>query len=54
MGEVCISVLFILVDFIIMTSLSHDTYTGIVVTETRKRKGLKEGIPDLSNYLDKL
>jgi len=25
-----------------------------IVTETRKRKGLKEGIPDLSNYLDKL
>jgi len=30
------------------------TRPGIVVTETRKRKGLKEGIPDLSNYLDKL
>ncbi|XP_037625465.1 elongation factor 2-like [Sebastes umbrosus] len=27
---------------------------GIVVTETRKRKGLKEGIPALENYLDKL
>ena len=54
MGEICTSILFILVDFIIMMSLSHDTYTGIVVTETRKRKGLKEGIPDLSNYLDKL
>jgi len=26
----------------------------IIVQETRKRKGLKEGIPDLSNYLDKL
>lgn len=25
-----------------------------VVTETRKRKGLKEGIPGLDNYLDKL
>jgi len=25
-----------------------------IVTDTRKRKGLKEGIPDLSNYLDKL
>jgi len=25
-----------------------------VVMDTRKRKGLKEGIPDLSNYLDKL
>uniref|UniRef100_A0A8C9YRY6 Eukaryotic translation elongation factor 2 n=1 Tax=Sander lucioperca TaxID=283035 RepID=A0A8C9YRY6_SANLU len=27
---------------------------GIVVTETRKRKGLKEGVPELENYLDKL
>ena len=27
---------------------------GVVVTVTRKRKGLKEGIPNLSNYLDKL
>jgi len=27
---------------------------GIVVTETRKRKGLKEGIPPVENYLDKL
>lgn len=27
---------------------------NIVVVETRKRKGLKEGIPDLSQYLDKL
>jgi elongation factor 2 len=27
---------------------------GIVVTDTRKRKGLKEGIPGLDNYLDKL
>lgn len=27
---------------------------GIVVTETRKRKGLKEGVPALDNYLDKL
>jgi len=25
-----------------------------IVADTRKRKGLKEGIPDLSNYLDKL
>jgi len=25
-----------------------------IVCETRKRKGLKEGLPDLSNYLDKL
>merc|ERR1719414_333238 len=27
---------------------------GVIVTETRKRKGLKEGIPPLDNYLDKL
>lgn len=27
---------------------------GVVVMETRKRKGLKEGIPALDNYLDKL
>jgi len=27
---------------------------GIVVTDTRKRKGLKEGIPALDSYLDKL
>ncbi|XP_076067333.1 eukaryotic translation elongation factor 2 [Oratosquilla oratoria] len=26
----------------------------LIVIETRKRKGLKEGIPELSNYLDKL
>merc|ERR1711909_226829 len=26
----------------------------VIVQETRKRKGLKEGIPDLANYLDKL
>merc|ERR1712106_861615 len=25
-----------------------------IVCETRKRKGLKEGVPDLANYLDKL
>lgn len=25
-----------------------------VVAETRKRKGLKEGVPALDNYLDKL
>merc|ERR1712121_459085 len=25
-----------------------------IVQDTRKRKGLKEGVPDLSNYLDKL
>ncbi|KAG7513172.1 elongation factor 2-like [Solea senegalensis] len=30
------------------------TKPGIVVTETRKRKGLKEGVPALDNYLDKL
>ncbi|XP_068174627.1 elongation factor 2b-like [Antennarius striatus] len=27
---------------------------GVVVTDTRKRKGLKEGIPPLENFLDKL
>lgn len=27
---------------------------GVVVTETRQRKGLKEGIPPLDNYFDKL
>merc|ERR1712168_584081 len=26
----------------------------VIVQDTRKRKGLKEGIPDLANYLDKL
>jgi len=26
----------------------------VIVQDTRKRKGLKEGVPDLSNYLDKL
>merc|ERR1712231_2232 len=30
------------------------TRPGIVVTETRKRKGLKEGIPALDSYLDKM
>lgn len=30
------------------------TKPGIVVTETRKRKGLKEGLPALDNYLDKM
>lgn len=25
-----------------------------VVTETRKRKGLKEGVPALDNFLDKM
>merc|ERR1712133_118656 len=27
---------------------------GVIVMETRKRKGLKEGVPALDNYLDKL
>lgn len=27
---------------------------GQIVTDTRKRKGLKEGVPPLDNYLDKL
>ena len=30
------------------------TKPGIVVTETRKRKGLNEGIPALDKFLDKL
>ncbi|KAM9831884.1 elongation factor 2 [Neosynchiropus ocellatus] len=30
------------------------TKPGVVVIQTRKRKGLKEGIPALDNYLDKL
>jgi len=30
------------------------TRPGIVVTDTRKRKGLKEGIPALDSYLDKM
>uniref|UniRef100_A0A3Q3VKA8 Tr-type G domain-containing protein n=1 Tax=Mola mola TaxID=94237 RepID=A0A3Q3VKA8_MOLML len=30
------------------------TKPGVIVTDTRKRKGLKEGIPLLENYLDKL
>ncbi|XP_057698069.1 elongation factor 2-like [Corythoichthys intestinalis] len=34
--------------------LEPSTKPGIVVTETRKRKGLKEGVPALDNYLDKL
>ena len=25
-----------------------------IVADTKKRKGLKEGMPDLANYLDKL
>merc|ERR1712212_132794 len=35
-------------------ALEPETKPGIVVTETRKRKGLKEGVPTLDNYLDKL
>jgi len=31
-----------------------DTKAFKIVAEIRKRKGLKEGIPDLSNYMDKL
>lgn len=31
-----------------------ETKPGQVVAETRKRKGLKEEIPALDNYLDKL
>merc|ERR1712121_178861 len=34
--------------------LDAATKPGEVITETRKRKGLKEGIPALDNYLDKL
>lgn len=34
--------------------LDPKTKPAEVITTTRKRKGLKEGIPDLSNYLDKL
>jgi len=30
------------------------TKTRQVMDDTRKRKGLKEGIPDLEQYLDKL
>ena len=34
----------------------HDASTKVatVVAEIRKRKGLKEGIPALDNYMDKL
>lgn len=28
--------------------------TGVIVTETRKRKGLTEGIPPLDKFFDKL
>jgi len=34
--------------------LDTTTKPGVVVTATRKRKGLKEGVPALDNYLDKL
>ncbi|XP_060934489.1 elongation factor 2b-like [Limanda limanda] len=34
--------------------MDSTTKPGIVVTETRKRKGLKEGVPALDNYLDKM
>lgn len=31
-----------------------DSKAGQLLANIRKRKGLKEGIPELSNYLDKL
>jgi len=31
-----------------------ETKAGSLVNDIRKRKGLKEGIPELANYLDKL
>ncbi|VDK47090.1 unnamed protein product [Cylicostephanus goldi] len=34
--------------------LENGTKPNQVVLETRKRKGLKEGIPALDNYLDKM
>jgi len=34
--------------------MEPDTKPGVVVVETRKRKGLKEGVPALDNFLDKL
>lgn len=34
--------------------LDPDTKPGKVITDTRKRKGLKEGIAALDNYLDKM
>merc|ERR1712087_33349 len=34
--------------------LDETTNTGQIVLETRKRKGLKEGVPTLDNFLDKL
>lgn len=32
----------------------EETKPGVVVKETRKRKGLSEGIPSLDKFLDKL
>lgn len=34
----------------------HDPSTKVygIVQDTRKRKGLKDGLPDLASYLDKL
>merc|ERR1719435_289296 len=34
--------------------LDENTKPGQIVMETRKRKGLKEGVPTLDNFLDKL
>merc|ERR1712170_186551 len=34
--------------------LEGNSKPGVVVMDTKKRKGLKEGMPDLANYLDKL
>lgn len=34
--------------------LTPGTKPSNIVMETRKRKGLKEGVPALDNYLDKL
>lgn len=34
--------------------MEANTKPAQVVADTRKRKGLKEGIPALDNYLDKL
>merc|ERR1711874_555379 len=36
------------------TDASGNSKPYAIVVDTRKRKGLKEGIPELSNYLDKL
>jgi len=35
-------------------ALEENTKSGEIVKKTRKRKGLKEGVPGLDNYLDKL